>query len=152
MDGNIKAALIRFHNFTGNDYVLSFLKWWIYQCFQIAWRILGVKRGAHSCIGKICMSFIQIQRYRYKKSPKENVRQKVYVRKKRHGSIIITTLPLRHRELEILFTQCSQAPKHNWERLDQKQWIFFGLMMPFQTILWKSWLMKTLKKKVWNSN
>ena len=44
---------------------------------QIAWR-LGVKRGAHSWIGKFCMSFIEIQRYRYQQSPKENVRQKSF--------------------------------------------------------------------------
>ena len=51
--------------------------------------------------------------------------------RKRHGSIITTTLQvhisahlaleLSRKELKMLFTQFSQATKHNAERLDRKQ-------------------------------
>ena len=44
---------------------------------------LGVERRAHSCIGKFCMSLIQIQRYKYQQSLKEIIWQKVSVRKKK---------------------------------------------------------------------
>ena len=79
-------------------------------------------------MGKFCMSFIQIQRYRYPQSTKENIRQKVFVRKKSHRSVIITTLQVHisahlalelcRKQLKSLFTQCSQASKHNGEWLD----------------------------------
>ena len=89
---------------------------------QIAWRRSGVKRRAHSCTGKFCMSFIQIQRYRYQESLKENVREEVLGRKT-HGSIIVTTfevhisahlaVELPRKEFKMSFTQCTQAPKYN---------------------------------------
>ena len=69
------------------------------------------------------------------------VRNKMFDKKfllgrKNHRSIIITTLiyhyyqvhisahlalELPRKELKMLFTQCSQVPKYNGERLDRKQ-------------------------------
>ena len=93
---------------------------------------LGVKRGVHSCTGKFCMHL-----HRYKDTDINKVRKRMFDKKcllgrKSHGSIIITTLEVLHisahlalelscKELEMLFTQCSQAPKHNGEWLDRKQ-------------------------------
>ena len=83
LDDNIRAALIGFHTLTGNNYVLSIFMRGKQVCFKVmkqrdeainAFRLLGrlgVERRAHSCIGKFCMSFIQIQRYRYQQSLKE---------------------------------------------------------------------------------
>ena len=136
LDDNIKAALVRFHAFTGNDYVWLIFKrgkqgcfkvmkvWWIYQWFQIAWRGLGVKCRTHSCIGKFRMSFILTQRYRYQQSLKANVWLKVCERRKSHRSITFATLPvdiisahlalqLCRMDLEMFFTQCSRVPKHH---------------------------------------
>ena len=75
--------------------------------------------------------------HRYKDTDINKVRKKMFDKKfllgrKSHGSIIITTLEVLHisahlvlelscKELEMLFTQCSQAPKHNGEWLDRKQ-------------------------------
>ena len=83
----------RFHTFTGNDFALSFFKRGKQACFKVfkqcdeyinAFRLLGEdlesNAGAHSCIGKFCMSF---NRYRYQQSLKENVQPKVFVRKKK---------------------------------------------------------------------
>ena len=74
--------------------------------------------------------------YRYKDTDINKVRNKMFNKKvllgrKRHGSIIITTLQvhisahlaleLSRKELKMFFTQFSQAPKHNGKRLDRKQ-------------------------------
>ena len=86
------------------------------------------KSQAYSCIEKFCMSFIQIQRYRHQQSPKENIQQNCFFERKSHGYMIIITfqvqisahlaLELSSKELKMLFNQCSQAPKHNGDRLD----------------------------------
>ena len=57
--------------------------------------------------------------------------KKFLLGRKSHESIIITTLQvhisahlaleLYRKELKMVFTHCSQAPKHNGEWLDQKQ-------------------------------
>ena len=73
---------------------------------------------------------------RYKDTDINKVRKKMFDKKillgrKSHGSILITTLQvhisahlaleLSRKELKMLFTQCSQTPKHNGEWLDRKE-------------------------------
>ena len=57
--------------------------------------------------------------------------KKFLLGRKSHGSILITNLQvhisahlaleLSRKELKMLFTQCSQTPKHNGEWLDRKE-------------------------------
>ena len=91
LDDNIRAVLIVFHAFTRNGCFVSFFFFFLKRdkqaCFKVikqcdksisAFTLIGEDwelNAEHikSCIGKFCISFVQIQTYRYQQSPKENV-------------------------------------------------------------------------------
>ena len=130
MDDNIRAALIGFHTFTGNNYVLSIFMRVKQACFKVmkqrdeatnAFRLLGrlgVERRAHSCIGKFCMSFIQIQRYRYQQSLKEIIWQKVSVWNKKSWIYHCCLLDSPH----YICTSCSRVMSQGLENVIYSMW------------------------------
>ena len=80
---------------------------------QIAWR-LGVKRGAHSWIGKFCVIYTDTKIQISTKSERKCWTKKFLFGRKSHGSIVITTLQVHisadlalelfRKELKMLFT------------------------------------------------